>query len=578
VHAKRLQKPEVLKQRLERLRKEFDVYSLHYMVGKNPANAVIVQNAAALVEPFQEPALDGGAVDRALAGGRETLFEEKDASKYIRSYAPLTLSPGHPGCLIVARRLNPELADAYATLVDSYQSYEQLKLMKTPLRSSLALTFSLVTGLILFGAIWISFHIARQIVIPIEQIGDATIRVARGDYESRLEPAGDDELGYLVDSFNHMITDLKVSRDEAERRRVYTETILSNLAVGVMIIGPNRQILSGNRSARRILDCESPEGHQIQEIIPEEQFRALEPLLVAAEQDAEGAVSDIELVILSQNRELRVLCTVGRIGTKGGEYEASVLILDDITELMKAQSIMAWREVARRIAHEIKNPLTPLQLSAQRLQRLLADSEHDEVIRDSTLTIVEHVDSIKRLANEFSNFARMPTAEFASTDLNRLVGDLLLGYEDQAMNVTVQFIPETKLPLIMFDREQVRRGILNLIDNAMAALQESETVDPKVVIRTRFDRKRQIATIEIADNGPGVPHGDKTRIFNPYFTTKKGGTGLGLAIVSSVVADHHGRVTVVDNTPRGAKFIIELPISQNTAVTQRLFGGESKSI
>jgi two-component system nitrogen regulation sensor histidine kinase NtrY len=254
-----------------------------------------------------------------------------------------------------------------------------------------------------------------------------------------------------------------------------------------------------------------------------------------------------------------------------------VVLLDDVTELSIAQSTLAWREVARRIAHEIKNPLTPLQLSAQRLQRLFADSELDELVRDLTLTIVEHVDSIKRLANEFSNFARMPAAEFREADLNQVLADVVMGYTDDSPAITLQFIPDSKLPRVICDSEQVRRILINLIDNAVAALRDADSKNPKIIIRTRFEKRRQVCFIEVADNGPGIAQGDKTRIFNPYYTTKKGGTGLGLAIVSSAVSDHHGRVSVADNAPRGAKFVIELPVQQHIAVTQRSFGSQGVS-
>lgn len=570
VHAEKLQQSAALEKRLERLRQEYGLFSLK-LVGSSDKH-IEVSNPAAGIELFEEPPLDRGAVEDAFKGEVVTLFEEKDGSKFARTYGAIKAPDGRSAVLVVSNRLSPEIAEAFATLNDSYRSYEQLKMMRTPLRSSHGLTFTLITGMILFAAFWMAFYISKQIVSPIEQIAGGMQRVARGDYGTLLGRSGDDELGYLVQSFNTMMLDLRNTRDEAERRRLLTETIVSNLAVGVLVLDPARRVILSNRYVGRILGKTVQDGVAIDEVLEPRVMPVIEAMLSTVERSAERVSTDVELLIQNGERELRVVCTVGKITTTTGAHEATVVLLDDITELSIAQSTLAWREVARRIAHEIKNPLTPLQLSAQRLQRLFADSELDELVRDLTLTIVEHVDSIKRLANEFSNFARMPTAEFRESDINQVVAEVVMGYTDDSPAITLQLLPDNKLPRVVCDAEQVRRILINLIDNASAALRDAETKNPKIVIRTRFDKRRQACFLEVADNGPGIAQGDKTRIFNPYYTTKKGGTGLGLAIVSSAVSDHHGRISVVDNTPRGAKFIVELPVHQHSSVTQRPFG------
>ncbi len=575
VHANKLQTTDALKRRLGRLRTEMELFSLTVIAegekgGVSPI--VEVSNPAAGLGPFREPPLDKGAISEAIQGNTTTLFEEEIGSKFARTYGPITIPSGGQGALIVSMRLSPEIAEAIGTLIDSYRSYEQLKMMQTPLRSSHGLTFSLITAMILFAAFWMAFYISKQLAMPIEQLARGMQRVARGDYGTLLARSGDDELGYLVESFNKMMLDLRSSRDEAERRRILTETIISNLAVGVLIVDPARRIISSNSYAGRILGRPITEGALLEGLLDERLAPVVGGMLSDVERSTERVSTDAELLVQNRERELRVVCTVGKITSPHGTHEAAVVLLDDITELSIAQATLAWREVARRIAHEIKNPLTPLQLSAQRLQRLFADSELDDLVRDLTLTIVEHVDSIKRLANEFSNFARMPTAEFRESDLNQVLGEVILGYTDDSPAITLQFIPDNKLPRVVCDPEQVRRILINLIDNAVSALRDAAIKSPKIVIKTRYDKRRYGCVIEVSDNGPGIAQGDKTRIFNPYYTTKKGGTGLGLAIVSSAVSDHHGRVSVNDNTPRGARFVVELPIHQKMSVTQRPFG------
>lgn len=572
VHGAKLQQPGALERRLDRLRQEFGLFSLK-IIGL-PPRTIEASHATAGLELFGEPPLDEDAVAAASRGESRSQFEENRGSKFVRTYGPLTLPTGATGVLVVANRLSPEIAEAFATLNDSYRSYEQLKLMRTPLRSGHGLTFSLITGMILFAAFWLAVYISKQLVSPIEELAQGMQRVARGDYETFLSRSGDDELGYLVGSFNTMMSDLRSSRDEAERRRLLTETIVSNLAVGVLVLDSAHRVILRNQCAERIFGRSIVEGEAIEDILGERLIPIVGGMLGTVERSSDRLSIDSELLVQTGERELKIVCTVGKITSDQGAPEATVVLLDDVTELSIAQSTLAWREVARRIAHEIKNPLTPLQLSAQRLQRLFADSEIDDLVRDLTLTIVEHVDSIKRLANEFSNFARMPAAEFREVDLNQVLAEVVMGYTDDSPAITLQFLPDNKVPRVVCDPEQVRRILINLIDNAVAALRDAETKNPKIIIRTRFEKRRQTCLIEVADNGPGIAQGDKTRIFNPYYTTKKGGTGLGLAIVSSAVSDHHGKVSVADNTPRGAKFVVELPVQQHISITQRAFGGQ----
>jgi two-component system nitrogen regulation sensor histidine kinase NtrY len=383
-----------------------------------------------------------------------------------------------------------------------------------------------------------------------------------------------------------MTSDLKQSRDQAEDRRLFIETILADLAVGVIALAPpDNTVTSINPAAARILgikDCASAIGLSFNDLLTPENAASLAPFIAAwneADRREDAApVAEQEVRIFTAGRELRLLCTAGPIIGAAGLRLGTVLLFDDVTELSKAQQMAAWREVARRVAHEIKNPLTPIQLSAQRLARLLAGTQCGEVVAECTQTIVEEVDAIKRLANEFSRFARMPTAEFQSANLNLVISDVVALFAEKNPRIVFQFIADSGMPDLFMDREQVRAVLVNIIENAVLALREGAAApvaaDPKIVVKTSYSKKRKLATIEISDNGPGIVDSEKTRIFEPYYTTRKDGTGLGLAIVTSIITDHQGEIRVYDNPGGGAKFLIDFPLAPRVQTQRRLGGND----
>jgi two-component system nitrogen regulation sensor histidine kinase NtrY len=245
------------------------------------------------------------------------------------------------------------------------------------------------------------------------------------------------------------------------------------------------------------------------------------------------------------------------------EFIGTVVVFDDLTHLLKAQRMAAWREVARRIAHEIKNPLTPIQLSAQRLRkRYLARFGDDERVFDEcTSTIIKSVDELKTLVDEFSHFARMPAAQPSPNDLNEIIGEAVTLYQEAHRNITFSFLPDPALPQLSLDRDQIKRVLINLLDNAVAAIDGTGTI----ALQSRYNPDLQMATCTVADTGHGISPEDRPRLFEPYFSTKKEGTGLGLAIVNSIIADHHGFIRVRDNQPQGTVFVIELPVRSTPA-------------
>lgn len=571
---------EYLKEWLEQHRREEKLFGLS-VVDEHFKLVLEVHNAAAAIADFQEPEPDLDTLRKALSGESLVLYEEKEASQFVRAYIPTNFQT-KKAVLIATTRINPELSAALSTVNESYKEYEQLKLFRMPIKSSLLLTLGMLTGLILFAAIWIGFYIAKELAVPIQRLAEGTRAVAKGNYDFQIRVAGDDEIGMLVQSFNTMTADLKRSREDAQQRGLYIETILANLAVGVVGLDRAGLVTSVNAAAATLLDLnDSSEliGLTLQSRLKPQLLQQLTPLLDLARaqrlEDVGTLVPEKELSMVSNGRELKVICTLGRIVDQEHGDLGTVLLFDDVTELSKAQNIAVWREVARRIAHEIKNPLTPIQLSAQRLLRLISQEGQELAMHECAQTIVENVDSIKRLANEFSNFARMPTAELKPSNLNRLISDVVAPFAENHSDIVFQLIADQRIPEIMLDREQLRRCVINLIDNAIAALSKDESAfarseGPRIAIKTNFDSKTRSVTFEVSDNGPGIPDEQKTRVFEPYFTTKSGGTGLGLAIVTSIVADHQGSIRVFDNQPRGAKFVVSLPLTLKVQTQRRL--------
>lgn len=549
-----------LRGHLENLRNLNDLYAIK-ILSKSGESLLESVHPAAVVESFAEPPLDQEALRNAARGEDSLRIEELGASQFVRYYTQL-----RSHIMVISFRMDPDIVHAQGVVNDSFNEYEQLKSFKHPLKSNFFLTLGLFNLTTLFGAIWVAFFVSKQITGPIQRLAEGTRSVARGNYDFELKPTRDDEIGFLVNSFNQMLRDLRSSRDEAEHRGVLIETILANLAVGVVALDNQKRVTTVNSAAGALLQVDHINfvpGAPLSELLRPLDLANIAPLLKALAPDngkSSTSIAEVETRIESGGRELIVVATAGRIISGEGAHLGYVLLLDDVTELSRSQHLAAWRDVARRIAHEIKNPLTPLQLSAQRLEKLMKGSEHSSSVEESTRSIVEHVEIIKRLANEFSEYGRMPTAQFIPTDLKTLLTNTVQSFTAEHQDLTFGLTVEEKIPEMLLDPEQIRGVFRNILNNAVAAIRSYNiSENGEVLAKLNFDRKTMRAVIEFADNGPGVPASDKNRIFEPYFTTKKGGTGLGLAIVSTVISDHQGEVRVFDKQPHGTRIVITLP-------------------
>ncbi len=453
------------------------------------------------------------------------------------------------------------------------EEYRQLKMLKTPIIASHMITLSIVSLLIIFSSVWFGFYLSKEITVPIKELAEGTNRIASGDYDFFIDLETKDEVGMLVNSFNRMTMDLKTSKNrlekankelmesnlELEQRRLYMEIVLANVAAGVVSADAGGKILTINKSAERMLDIRAEEiiGKQYKEILSDDYCKVIDGFLKDGALFQKGYMEK-QIGLSAGNRRLTLLVSLNVLRDDRGRYLGLVVVFEDLSEIEKAQRMAAWREVARRIAHEVKNPLTPIQLSAQRLKKRygkILDSEDSEIFDECTGMIITQVEELKRLVNEFSNFARMPAANPAPSDINEIINEALSLYRETHKEVDFVFNDSKEVPVFDLDREQIRRVMINLFDNAIEAIEGKG----KVVIDLHYDNILKMVRIEVVDNGRGISPENKARLFEPYFSTKKQGTGLGLAIVSTIITDHNGFIRVKDNKPKGTKFIIELP-------------------
>jgi two-component system nitrogen regulation sensor histidine kinase NtrY len=459
--------------------------------------------------------------------------------------------------------------DKLRSIANASEQYGKIKFLKNPIKSNYIITLSIVTLVIIFLATWFGLTLAKGITDPIQDLVQATNRITQGDLDSRIDIEADDEIGLLVKSFNQMTKDLKKSKNSVEeaninleRRRKYMETVLRNVSAGVISVDKTGMITTINRAAEKMFDIKSEKVlfQNYRDLMIPEHLSLVDEFLQEMKENNDNLLEK-QLEVMLKDKALTVLLTITTIQNEEGNDSGTVVVFEDLTQLQKAERAAAWREVARRMAHEIKNPLTPVQLSAQRLQRKYGDKlgEEGSVFKECTQTIIDQVEVLKNLVNEFSRYARMPVTSPALNDLNAVVAEVVLLFQDAHKDIVFEFKPAEGLPKFDLDAEQINRVMINLLDNAVAAINKK---NGRIEITISYDEQHRKATVAVADDGAGVPSSYKRKVFEPYFSTKKFGTGLGLAIVSSIISDHHGQVSVADNNPTGTIVSFQLPVSE----------------
>ncbi len=450
-------------------------------------------------------------------------------------------------------------------------------------KNQLLATLLLFTILLMFAAVWFAFFLAKQVTVPIQALAQATQEIIEGNYETRVNVEAKDELETLVVSFNRMTAQLGDNRrqieeftrnlqqavQELERRRMLMETILENIPTGVISVDEKEMIRRVNPAAARMFGENARLAASFADLLGEESARAIHLLM---RRSLRLGTASQEMEFSASGRLLHAAVTVSSLGPRRTN-RGYVVVVDDLTDLLRAQKAAAWQEVAQRIAHEIKNPLTPIQLSSQRLTRYLdrnranySTNDPPELVRlvaECSSLIEREVGALEKLVGEFSQFARFPTAKLAAASLNEIVTEALAVFGGRLEGIQVRTELAADLPAVRADGELLRRVVVNLIDNAAESMEGSAIKE--LTLGTRVNQDREIVEIIVSDSGHGISPEDKDRLFLPHFSTKDRGTGLGLAIASRIMAEHHGSIRVEDNSPAGARFILQLPLSEVSA-------------
>ncbi len=517
-------------------------------------------------------------VRRALGGQDVGAVRELDGPDLIEVAVPIwSTRSGQAqvvGAVVVSTQIAERIEAKVRAISEAFKEYKQLKLVKNPVKGTYIGLFLLMTLIVVFSFTWFGLYLARGITDPVEQLAEGTREVAAGNLNYKVHARADDEIGVLVTSFNRMTEDLSESKrrleeayldlqdkhTELEERRRYMETVLEAVTTGVVSFDPLGRVTTINRAAARMfgLNATTSVGRLLEEVFASADVRDV-ITLVQRTRRPKAVSAELELHLRRNGGNVSLVASATALRGPEGDYAGTVVVFDDLTELLKAQRVAAWREVAQRIAHEIKNPLTPIQLSAQRLRRRLlrAPSDDSRLVAECTETIIQEVDALKRLVDEFSRFARMPAPVTKPTDVRPLIDAIASLYRDSQPGLAIVTYHAADLPMLNVDPDHIKRAVLNLVDNAVQAVAGKGQVS----VATAYLAEANVVRVTVTDTGPGIAPDVKDKLFQPYFSTKVTGMGLGLPIVHEIVQEHGGTIRVEDHQPRGSRFIIDIPVA-----------------
>jgi two-component system nitrogen regulation sensor histidine kinase NtrY len=533
-------------------------YAKSLSTGKTIAGNYKVRHLSAMPKDASETvraAFEGKADVEVISGKKGDI---------VRAVVPAYKENRQMGVIVVESSIPKRISDNVENIKDAYENYLTLETWKVPIKTNYLLILGFLTLIVVFMALWVALRIARGITDSIQGLAQATEQVAAGNLDIKLSLDREDEIGLLVNSFNHMVKELKEGKEslqsaylDSDRRRLFMENILDNINSGVIMFDTSGHISMINDRACKILTIKPEEviHKSYSELMSMIDSKELQNLVRGIEGKKFRPVEkDIKALIGDKKVILRVFITSLKDSQK---YIGLLVVFDDLTEIIKAEKVVAWQEIAKRVAHEIKNPLTPIKLSTERMIKKWEnrDTDFDQVLHRSAKTIVKEVDSLRRLVDEFSRFGKMPEINKTPTYVHTIIDEvvnLYKGYKGIEINVST---PDNS-PMVELDGEQFRRVLINIFDNATQAITNSGSIN----VTVNFDTPSNRAYISIADNGSGIRDEDKEKLFLPYFSTKKDGTGLGLAIANRIIAEHKGHIRVRDNKPNGTIFTIEIPI------------------
>ena len=551
---------------LERFRRQHELQIVQLDRGSDVLARALQTDLAATEQTAVPAHVADLAVQVAARGEPDSRISRLSNGLLAHAALPLAGNAGPASVISVGVVLPPRLAQDLDGFARAEQNYAGFRAQRRDLVRLYLTLIGLIFTVTLFVATWVGFYLSRRITVPIQDLAAATREIASGNLHVRVQTPIGDELGMLVDAFNDMAGELQENREVITRstadlrrsnqalddRRRYIETLLANLSTAVISMDTRGLATTANPAVKSILGIDLKAGDDVREVLRKADLMPLEELLVHSR--GEESIHR-DLVLQRDGETVQVAAYASPLGSGGGDVVGTLLMVEDLTELVRAQRAAAWREVARRIAHEIKNPLTPIQLAAQRLRKKFTEGSDDldRVLPEATAAIEREVSALKHLVDEFSSFARMPEVAPQLVAFDEVVESVLALYKGLTeIRWEVNLDPEIGRSLM--DPQQMRRVLINLIDNAVAAMNGQGTIG--IGARAAADN---VIRIEVADSGPGIPPSDRDKMFEPYFSTKHRGTGLGLAIVHKVVTDHRGTIRVENNEPHGARFVIEIP-------------------
>ncbi|MBZ5562766.1 MAG: HAMP domain-containing protein [Acidobacteriia bacterium] len=547
----------------------------HVLAGVGEASA----DEAQFLKLF--PGLRAG---RLPAEGAAARWRSGNTDLFLAAYPVFGPRGERLGAVVSARHLPTNVKQMADEIQREAHKYDELSHERKAVKRNYLSMLWLLTLIILFAATWFALFLAKQVTVPIQALVEATHEISGGNLSHRVAARADDELGKLILSFNEMTRqleenryaleqaalDLQKANRELEERTHTTEAILANIPTGVISLDRQGQVTQVNATVERMLGTERVKSARtLADVFSAEDFREISRLLRRATR--QGVITrQIELEM--GGRRVSIALTISSVRAPHGPV-GTLLVLEDLSELLRAQRATAWQEVAQRIAHEIKNPLTPIQLSTDRIRRLIERAAPNAVsedlvnaVGDSAALVSREVETLKHLVDEFATLARFPASRPEPSALNPIVEKALDIFDGRLDGITLYRDLAPDLPLVQADGEQLKRAVVNLIDNAAEALERSALKEIRV--RTGHDTERDVVELVVADSGPGIPPEAKERLFLPFFSTKRRGTGLGLAIVSRIVSEHNGTIRVEENSPSGTRFVIELPVDRATAIAE----------
>lgn len=561
------------------LQREYNNQQLRLLEVNLLDKTVFIQNNEPIINP-KELTEARNAVSLGNAYARWTTSDDL-RTFYLIIGQPINQTNKSIGGIFLVKQLPQNLADMFVEVTKQVEDRDRLSRNAKQLKITNLYLLGAMTLLLIFAATWIALYVANGITVPIQALAEATQALTRGNFDIRVLCPAEDELASLVQSFNQMAAQLSENRHNLdlaakeqretnralEERRRYIETILQSLSTGIISLDNEHRMITINQAALNILHLDVPPTTKtpITDLFATENQKEIDYLVRKARRI--GQINQ-ELEIHNQASILHTSLTITALRDKNGVFQGSVLMIEDISDLIAAQRSAVWSEVARRMAHEIKNPLTPIQLCAERVAKnsqKIANSlepKYLQVVEECATTIKQEVSTLQRMVDEFSRFARLPQAQLQAGSLNQVILETLKLYEERLDEVKIITTLSETLPLINLDKEQIKRVMVNLIDNAAESMQD--TKEKLLSIATEYLPERELIRLTVSDTGHGINVEDKEKLFQPYFSTRKRGTGLGLAIVSHIVNDHVGKIRVEDNFPIGTKFIIELATTNKT--------------